>query len=229
LLAWNGSAAVAELNFLEKYQKKTPRNYLARVVEDDKADCAEIARQWGKDYWDGDRRYGYGGYHYDGRWRPIAEDLAAHYQLKAGDRVLDVGCGKAFLLYELQQVVPGLVVAGIDVSRYGLEHAKEEVRPFLIEGDATHLPWPDRSFDLVLSLNTFHNLDIVALEAAVREVQRVGTGRGWICVESFRTEREKVNLLYWQLTCRSFHSPESWNWLYRTWGYTGDHGFIFFE
>jgi len=220
---------MARIDFLEKYQKQSKRDYIQRVVDHDKADCAEVAKQWGHDYWDGDRQYGYGGYTYDGRWRPIAEDIARHYNLEAGQRVLDVGCGKAFLLYELTRVVPGLKIAGIDVSDYGIEHAKEEVRPHLIEGDATELPWPDNSFDLVISLNTFHNLRIFDLERAVREVERVGRDAKWICVESWRNEHEKVNLLYWQLTCASFHDVDEWVWLYDNWGYTGDYGFIFFE
>ncbi len=218
-----------EVDFLAKYQKATKRDYVARVTAHDKAECAAIARQWGQDYWDGERQYGYGGYRYDGRWRPIAQDIATHYGLKSGDRVLDVGCGKAFLLYELTQVVPGLIVAGLDISQYGLDNAKDEVRPHLVQGTASHLPWDDDSFDLVISLNTFHNLEVPELEQAVREVQRVSRGKAWICVESFRNEREKANLLYWQLTCFSFYTPRAWEWLYRSWGYTGDYGFIFFE
>ncbi|MDR3516842.1 MAG: class I SAM-dependent methyltransferase [Azospirillaceae bacterium] len=220
---------MAEIDFLAGYQKTTTRDYVARVVSHDKAECAIVARQWGADYWDGDRRYGYGGYHYDGRWRPIAMAIAAHYRLKPGDRVLDVGCGKAFLLYELAQLVPGLSVAGLDISHYGLTHAREEMRPFLTRGHANHLPWPDHTFDFVLSINTFHNLEVFDLEPAVREVQRVGKGPAWICVESFRSEQEKVNLLYWQLTCMSFYSPQSWRFLYEKWHYAGDYGFIYFE
>ncbi len=220
---------MARIDFLERYQKQSKRDYIQRVVDHDKADCAEVAKQWDHDYWDGDRQYGYGGYTYDGRWRPIAEDIARHYDLEAGQRVLDVGCGKAFLLYELTRVVPGLEIAGIDISDYGIEHAKEEVRPHLTKGNATDLPWPDSSFDLVISLNTFHNLRIFDLERAVREVERVGRGAKWICVESWRNEREKVNLLYWQLTCASFFDVEEWVWLYDGWGYSGDYGFIFFE
>ena len=218
-----------EINFLETYQSRTRRDYGERVREHDKAECAAIARQWGRDYWDGDRRHGYGGYRYDGRWRPIARDLAAHYGLAAGDRVLDVGCGKAHLLYELTQEVPGIQVAGLDISAYALEHAKEEVRPFLTRGSATSLPWPDHSIDLVLSLNTLHNLGVADLERAVRELQRVGRDRKWLCVESYRDEREKANLLAWQLTCESFHRPEGWRHLFEQWGYDGDVGFIYFE
>ena len=196
-----------EINFLEKYQKATTRDYVGRVTQYDKADCAEIAKKWGFDYWDGDRQFGYGGYKYDGRWNPIAQDIAKQYNLKAGDRVLDVGCGKAFLLHELAQVVPGLVVAGIDISEYGIANAKEEVRSFLQVGNANKLPYDDNSFDLVISLNCFHNLEVYDLEAAVKEVERVGKGAKWICVESYRNEREKANMLYWQITCRSFYSP----------------------
>jgi ubiquinone/menaquinone biosynthesis C-methylase UbiE len=220
---------MSEINFLDKYQKATQRDYVARVVEHDKAECALVAKQWGRDYWDGDRRFGYGGYQYDGRWRPIAEDIARHYGLKAGDRVLDIGCGKAFLLYELTQAVPGLMVAGLDISDYAIANAREEVRSFLQVGHASRLPYESDSFDLVLSLNTFHNLEIFDLKQAVQEMERVGCGDKWLCVESFRNESEKANLLYWQLTCMSFYSPEAWTWLYRRWGYSGDFGFIYFE
>lgn len=218
-----------EVDFLAQYQKSTQRDYIARVVSADKAECAAIAKQWSFDYWDGDRKYGFGGMRYDGRWRPIAEDMARHYGLRAGDRVLDVGCGKGFLLYELTQVVPGLIVAGLDISEYGIAHAKEEIRPFLTLGNCVELPWPDRHFDFVYSITTFHNLGIADVKRAVTEVERVGKHRKWICVESYRNEREKANLLYWQLTCESFHRPEAWAWLYREWGYTGDYGFIYFE
>jgi protein-L-isoaspartate(D-aspartate) O-methyltransferase len=218
-----------DVDFLAKYQKATKRDYVARVVAHDKAECATVAKQWGYDYWDGDRQYGYGGYKYDGRWAPIAADIARHYGLKPGDRVLDIGCGKAFLLYELSRAVPGLVVAGLDISEYGIANAKEEMRPFLTLGSCVKLPYPDHSFDFVYSVNTFHNLKIDELEQAVREVERVGRDKKWICVESYRTEREKANLLYWQLTCMSFHTPEEWAWLYKRFGYTGDYGFIYFE
>lgn len=220
---------MAEIDFLSPLHTSTKRDYIARVTEHDKAACAEIAKKWGFDYWDGDRRYGYGGYRYDRRWRPVAESMAARYGLKAGNRVLDVGCGKGHLLYELTQVVPGIEIAGIDVSEYGIANAKEEIRSFLRVGDAVKLPWPDRHFDFVFSINTFHNLCVDRLDSALRELQRVGRRHRYICVESYRNEREKMNLLYWQLTCEAFLAPKGWRWMFEQSGYEGDYGFIFFE
>lgn len=221
---------MAVIDFITRLHTATKRDYVGRVTEHDKAECAAVAKRWGAEYWDGPRQYGYGGYRYDGRWRPVAEAMARHYGLKAGDRILDVGCGKAHLLYEFTQAVPGIEVAGVDVSAYGLEHAKEEVRPYLRLADAASLPFEDASFDFVFSFNTLHNLRIDALFAALREIQRVGKGeRKYIVVESYRNEREKANLLYWQLTCESFFDTEEWAWIHQQCGYVGDHGFIFFE
>jgi SAM-dependent methyltransferase len=220
---------MGEVDFISRLHKKTERNYRERALVHDKAECAAVARQFGYDYWDGDRRYGFGGYVYDGRWRPVAEDLARYYGLKPGQRVLDVGCGKGFLLYDLSQAVPGLEVAGIDLSAYAIQHAKEEVKPFLQVGDAAELPYADHSFDLVYSINTLHNLYLYDLKKAVQEITRVSRRHSHIVVESYRNEREKVNLFYWQLTCECFFTPEEWKWLYREWGYTGDYSFIFFE
>lgn len=217
------------VDFIMKVHKSTPRDYLARVQEADKAECAEVALRYDKEYWDGERKHGYGGYRYDGRWRPVAQAMAEYYRLQPGASILDVGCGKGFLLYEFTQVVPGARVAGVDVSRYAIEHAKEEVRPFLKEGSAVRLPFPDKSFDFVVSVNTLHNLHNYELYDALREIERVGRGPKHVVVESYRNEREKVNFLYWQLTCRSFYTPKEWEWFFRQAGYTGDYSYIVFE
>lgn len=221
---------MAYIDFVTRLHTSSKRNYVERVTQHDKAACAEVAKRWDRDYWDGERQYGYGGYRYDGRWRVVAEEMASHYGLTAASRILDVGCGKAFLLYEFTQVVPGISVAGVDISHYAIENAKPEVRPHLKVGSATVLPFPDGSFDFVYSINTLHNLQNFELHAALKEIERVGrAGRAHITIESFRTEREKVNLLYWQLTCESFYRPAEWEWMFAQAGYRGDYGCIFFE
>ncbi|MBI5625226.1 MAG: class I SAM-dependent methyltransferase [Elusimicrobia bacterium] len=220
---------MAYVDFIMRLHQSTKRDYIQRVKSHDKAACAEVAIQYGKDYWDGDRRFGYGGYRYDGRWRPVAEAMTKHYGLKPGARILDVGCGKGFLLYEFTQVVPGAVVSGIDLSPYAVANAKEEVKPFLSVGNAVKLPFPDKTFDFVVSVTTFHNLYNFELKPAVQEVERVGRRGKHIIVESYRNEREKANLLYWQLTCRAFHTPKEWEWLLAEFGYTGDYSYIVFE
>jgi protein-L-isoaspartate(D-aspartate) O-methyltransferase len=221
---------MAYVDFFMSLHKSTPRDYVGRVTEHDKAECSEVAIQYGKDYWDGDRKYGYGGYRYDGRQRPVAEAMAEHYGLKPGDKILDVGCGKGYLLYEFTQVVPGVEVAGIDISQYGIDNAKEEIQPSLTVGNAISLPYEDDYFDFVVSVTTMHNLYNYELRQALQEIQRVGkSDRKHIVVESYRNEREKANLLYWQLTCRSFYTPAEWEWFMKESGYTGDYSYIAFE
>jgi SAM-dependent methyltransferase len=220
---------MAYVDFIGDLHRATKRDYVQRVVEHDKAESAAIATQFGADYWDGDRRYGYGGYTYDGRWRPMAQKIADHYGLKPGMRILDVGCGKGYLLHEFTQVVPGVDVAGLEISEYAIEHAKPEVKDAIRQGNATDLPFNDNAFDLVVSLGCLHNLANYDLDQAAREIERVSKGPKYIMIESFRNEAEKANLLYWQLTCRAFHSPEEWEWLLGQAGYTGDYGCIYFE
>ena len=220
------------IDFLSVVHKSTTRDYLARVNDPDfpKAVAAERAKKWDFDYWDGDRRINYGGYKYmPGRWEKVAKAMADHYGIKPGDKILDVGCGKGFLLYDFTLVVPGVEVYGIDISQYAIDNSKEEVRDRLQVGSATKLPWPDKHFDLVYSLNTLHNLHAYDLDPALREIERVGKNNKYICVESYRNEVEKANLLYWQVTCEAFNTPEEWEWWFKQTGYTGDHSFIYFE
>ena len=218
-----------EIDFISANHVKTSRNYIQRVVEHDKAKCASIAKQWGYDYWDGARQHGYGGMNYDGRWLPIAQRIADHYGFKPEMKILDVGCGKGFFLYELTQTVPGIKIAGLDISRYAINNAKEEVKPFLKTGNCKALHWGDDSFDFVFSSNVFHNLYNFELNSALKEMERVSSGQKYICVESYRNEVEKANLLYWQLTCETFFTPDEWLWFFNEAGYSGDYGFIFFE
>jgi len=222
---------MAYIDFISSTHKSTKRDYLARVNDHEypKAKAATLAKQWGYDYWDGSRKVNYGGYRYDGRWLKVAKAMVDHYGLKPGDKVLYVGCGKGFLVHDFMQVMPGLEAWGIDISTYAIEHAMDEVQDRLQVANANNLPFPDSSFDLVVSITTLHNLYAYDLEKALREVERVSRRDKYICVESYRTEEEKANLLYWQVTCEAFNSPEEWDWWFGLTGYTGDHSFIYFE
>lgn len=220
---------MAYRDFVSLIHKSTTRDYVARVTQRDKAEVADLALKWDYDYWDGSRETGYGGYKYDGRWRKVADAMVQTYGIKPGMRVLDVGSGKGFLLHDFTEACPGVDVAGIDVSAYGVAHTMESVRPFCQVANATKLPFPDNHFDLVVSINTLHNLYNYELQDALKEMQRVGRGGKYLCVEGYRNEREKVNLMYWQMTCRAFHTPAEWDFVFKQAGYTGDHEFIFFE
>jgi len=220
------------IDFLTPIHKSTQRDYLARVNDPEfsKPKAAELAKKWDFDYWDGDRRICYGGYRYlEGRWEMVARLMAAQYDIKSGDKILDIGCGKGFLLYDFTKVVPGVEVFGIDISSYAIANSKEEVSDRLRVGNATSLPFPDRHFDFVYSITTLHNLHCYDLDKALREMRRVSKKHSYLCVESYRNEVEKANLLYWQVTCEAFNTPEEWDWWFKQTGYAGDHSFIYFE
>jgi len=223
---------MAEIDFMSVLHKSTQRDYLARVNDPDfpKAKAAELAKRFDFDYWDGDRRICYGGYRYlEGRWEKVARAMAEHYQLPEKPKILDIGCGKGFLLYDFLKVIPNAEIYGIDISPYAIANSKEEIRDRLQVGSATALPWPDDHFDLVISITTLHNLHAYDLDPALREMERVGKTNKYLCVESWRNQAEKVNLLYWQVTCEAFNTPEAWHWWFKQTGYSGDHSFIYFE
>jgi SAM-dependent methyltransferase len=216
------------LNIVNQLHRRTARDYIGRMT-DEKVHCSEIARRFDHDYWDGDRRYGYGGYKYDGRWSVVARSLVETYALPANARILDVGCGRGFLLYEFMRLLPGCTVRGFDVSEYSLATAKEEVRPHLVRYDAREpFPYSYGSFDLAISINALHNLPPEDATRGLAEMQRVATDQ-YLVVESFRSPEELFNLQCWALTCESFFRPETWTWLFDQAGYTGDYEFIYFE
>ena len=220
------------IDFMSSVHKQQKRDYLGRVNDVDypKPKAAELAKKFDFDYWDGDRRINYGGYKYmPGRWTPIAQKLINHYGLNNESRILDVGCGKGFLLYELKKLLPNATVRGLDFSEYAIQNSKEEIREYLKLGTASKLPYDDNSFDLVYSINTLHCLHNFELHSALIELERVSEKDKYLCVESFRNESEKANLLYWQVTCEMFCTPKSWEWWFSKTNYSGDHSFIFFE
>jgi len=217
------------VNIVTSLHESSQRDYLPRMI-DDKANCMVVAKQYEKDYWDGDRRFGYGGYIYiPGRWRPVAELLIKNYKLTNQSSVLDVGCGKGFLLYEIKLILPDIRVVGFDISEHGLDCAKKEIKDSLfIHRAQDPYPFDDNEFDLVISLGCFHNLRIFELEKALAEIERVGR-QGYVMLESYRNESELFNLQCWALTCESFFDSEEWCWIYNHFGYSGDYEFIYFN
>ena len=209
--------------------QQTKRTYLDRMM-DDKVSCMLKAKEYEFDYWDGDKRYGYGGYRFiEGRWMPVAQKLIDRYRLTNNSKLLDVGCGKGFLLYEIKKILPHIEIVGFDVSTHGLMHSKEEIRPSLKKLHAADpYPYADDYFDLVISINALHNLRIFDLKKAITEIERVGRQK-YIVVESYRNELEQFNLQCWALTAESFFDHDEWVWLYNQFGYTGDYEFIYFE
>lgn len=216
-------------NLVTPLHQATQRDCLARMV-DDKVTCMKIAKQYGEDYWDGDRRFGYGGYIYiPGHWKPVAEALIATYKLGPDSKVLDVGCGKGFLLHEMLLLEPELKITGFDISEHGIAGATELVKQHLyLQQAQSKYPFADDEFDLVISLGTLHNLRLFDLKAALSEIERVGK-QGYVMLESYRNEQELFNLQCWALTCESFFDEDEWVWLYKHFGYSGDYEFIYFE
>ena len=218
-----------ELKFISSLHKSTKRDYISRM-NDDKVECMKVAREYDQEYWDGDRRYGYGGYRYmPGRWEPVAKMFIEHYNLTNSSKILDVGCGKAYLLFEIKKLLPDCKIVGLDLSKYAIDNAKEEIKKDLLVHKAQDpYPFKDKEFDLVISITTLHNLKINDLKSALKEIERVGKN-SYVMVESYRNEEELFNLECWALTAEAFFRPEEWVWLFNEFNYTGDYEFIYFE
>jgi protein-L-isoaspartate(D-aspartate) O-methyltransferase len=223
---------MAYINLLTNLHNQTKRDYLKRVNDTKypKHKAAKIAKKWSYDYWDGDRRICYGGYKYiPGRFKPLAKKLIKQYKLNEDSKVIDIGCGKGFLLYELKLLIPSIEICGIDISNYAIKNSKKEIKNKLICKNASNLMFiKDNYYDLAISLNTFHNLYCYDFEKALNEFSRISK-KQYLVVESYRNEIEKQNLLYWQVTCEMFCSTKEWFWWFKKLNYNGDYGFIYFK
>jgi SAM-dependent methyltransferase len=211
---------MAEVNLLKTYPKAV--RDIAKRVQGKDANRA-LALKFGFEYFDGPREQGYGGYRYDGRWVPIARTFVAHFGLKPGDRVLDVGCAKGFLVKDLADVCPGLEVFGLDISEYALTNAHHDAAGRLVRGSCDTLPFDDGSFDAVICINTVHNLEPSRCATAIRELQRVSKGQAFIQVDAYRSAAERQLFEDWMLTAKTYYMPETWESLFASSGYTGDY------
>ncbi len=211
----------SEINLLEKYPRsKRPVEERAQTVT---VEDRLLARRFGKEYFDGTRNQGYGGCRYTPEFRrPVVEDIQKFYNLTPESRILDVGCGKGFWMQDFKQLIPDITVVGMDISLYAVENALEEVKPFIQVGNATNLPFKERTFDLVLAVNTIHNLPLEDCFKALQEIERVSKKDKFIVNDAWRTEEERQKLLKWNLTALTILSTEEWKELFKLAGYTGD-------
>lgn len=211
-----------EVDLLVNYPK-TKRNLDERQASKTEEDRA-VARQFGKDFFDGDRRHGYGGFGYMSRfWQPVIPTFREHWGLDASSSVLDVGCAKGFMLHDMAELIPGITVRGVDVSEYAIENAIEDMRPFVQVANAIELPFPDKSFDVVISINTIHNLERAECARALREIERVSRGKSFVTVDAYRNEDEKTRMYAWNLTAKTIMSVEEWIDFFADAGYSGDY------
>jgi len=210
-----------EINLLDTHPK-TVRDYDKRAAEKT-PEIVKLAKQFGKDFFDGDRKCGYGGYKYDGRWKTVVKRMRDFYKLPEDSAILDVGCGKGFMLHDFRELMPKCSIAGVDVSEYAIGNSMPGVKPFLKIASAEKLPYPDKSFDLVVSVNSIHNLPLDRLKTALREVTRVSRAHAYITVDAWRNDREREQLFKWVLTAETMMHIDDWKKLFAEVGYSGDY------
>lgn len=209
-----------EINLLSKYpvSKRDIKSRSLKTKEDQ-----IIATQYGYDYFDGDRKYGYGGYHYHSKyWNNVVIDFMDYFGLNSSSSLLDIGCAKGFMLYELSKLIPGISLKGIDISEYAIENAPPEIKSNISLANALSIPYPENHFDVVISINTLHNLEIDDCAKALHEIERVCKGNSFITVDAYRTEEEKHNMLDWNLTAKTIMHVDEWKYFFNDVGYTGD-------
>ncbi len=217
-----GETMGKEIDLLVNYPK-TKRNLEERVASKTEADRS-IARQFGRDFFDGDRNHGYGGFNYFPRfWQPVIPTFQEHWGLSKNSSILDVGCAKGFMLHDLAQLIPGITVKGIDISEYAIENAIEDMKSHVRVANATKLPFEDRSFDVVISINSIHNLERDECGRALQEIERVSRNGSFITVDAYRNEEEKERMYAWNLTAKTIMSVDEWVRFFEEVGYTGDY------
>ena len=210
-----------EINLLKNYPK-TKRD-VSKRREEKTEEHRRIARKFGKDFFDGDRKVGYGGFNYNPKyWTQVVKDISDYYKLKPGNKILDVGCGKGFMLYDLLKFNPELKVFGVDISEYAIENSIESLKERLKVANATSLPYPDNFFDLVISINTHHNLDGKDIVKAFNELQRVTKKNSYVVLDAYSNEKEKEELMNWNLTAKTLMHVDDWKKFFEEINFKGD-------
>ena len=210
-----------EIDLLRNYPKPK-RDLEGRAAAKTDAD-REVARKFGKEFFDGERRHGYGGFSYNSRfWEPTFVDFANHFGFSEASSLLDVGCAKGFMLVDFKKQMPNMKFHGVDISKYAIENCHEDVRDCLSVADAKELPFEDNSFDFVISINTIHNLDLDDCKRAIKEIERVSRKGSFLTVDAYRSCEEKDRMFKWNLTAKTILSVEEWKALFVEVDYTGD-------
>lgn len=211
-----------EINLMEKYPR-TKRAVEERGQTKTSEDRA-IARQFGKEFFDGSRDQGYGGFNYNSKyWEPVIPDFQKQYYLSENSAVLDIGCAKGFMLHDMARLIPGITVKGIDISKYAIDNAIDSVKAHCSVACATKLPFPDKSFDCVISITTLHNLEMPELIIALQEIERVKRKHSFITVDAYHDDAEKKRMEAWNLTAKTVLHVDEWKKLFKEVGYTGDY------
>ena len=211
-----------EINLLDLYPKsKRPIDERGSAVTQENK---EIAKKFGQEYFDGGRMYGYGGYRYHERfWKDTVRRFFEHYKLKSDARILDVGCAKGFMMHDFKAAYPQIHIEGVDISKYAKDNAIEDMKPFIRVGNAKKLPFADKSFDLVICINTVHNLPLEECKQALKEIQRVSKSHAFVTMDAWRNDKEKEGMLKWNLTALTYMHVKDWVKLFKEVGYTGDY------
>ena len=198
-----------KINLLKRYPK-SKRNLSKRLIN--KTDKVRIiARKFGKEYFDGSRDHGYGGFNYNPKyWSNVVKDIKKRYKLSNKSKILDIGCAKGFLIYDLKKILPKARIIGIDVSKYAIKNSKKEVKRFLKLGNAKKLKFKDNYFDLVISINTIHNLNKRDCSKALKEIDRVTKKNAFITVDAYKNVIEKKRMYAWNLTAKTIMHEKNW-------------------
>ena len=216
---------MAEVDLMKYYPRSSkPFSSRVSITQED----LQIARRFDRDYFDGDRKYGYGGYHYHEKfWSQTVKYIKEYYDLPDTISILDVGCGKGFMLYDFKMLMPKAEIMGLDISKYALENALPDVKPYIKVGNAKQLPFPDKSFDLVIGINVVHNLPVNECKQAIAEIERVSRQHKFIVVDAWRDEQERIRHENWVVTCMTAMHVNKWEELFLNVGYTGDYYWTF--
>ena len=211
-----------EIDLLVNYPK--PNRDVTGRAQSKSEDDRILARKFGKEFFDGDRSHGYGGFTYNSRfWEPVVPTFQSHWDIVPGNSLLDIGCAKGFMMYDFHRLIPGIKVEGIDISEYAIENGMEDMKPFMKVASADDLPYEDNSFDYAISITTLHNFDDDNLIKALKEIERVSKKGSFITVDAYKNDEEKERMYAWNLTAKTILHVDEWKLLFEEAGYTGDY------